>query len=68
MTARDPIDVLAEVLRIGHHGGMRRPLWQDMAQEHRDPWLRYAQFAKDGMARRGFELVPTSDASGGTKA
>ena len=58
MTARDPIDALAEVLRIDRHGGTRRPLWSDLDEADRETWRDHARFMGNGMARRGFAIVP----------
>ena len=68
MTARDPIDALAEVLRIDLQGGVRRPLWREMDEDQREIWRIRARFVGDGLNRRGFALVPSPAASGGTKA
>ena len=61
MTARDPIDALAEVLRIWC-GGNRRPLWPDLDEEVREMWCERARFVRGGVVRRGFTLVPTDSA------
>jgi len=68
MTARDPIDALAEVLRIDRHDGTRRPLWSDIDEAVREAWRDHARFVGNGMARRGFAIVPAAAVSGGTKA
>lgn len=59
---RDTIDALAEVLRLWHHGGARRPLWSDMVETDKDVWRERARFVSGGLARRGFALVPAGGA------
>ena len=67
MTARDPIDALAEVLRIWQHVS-HRPLWSGMDDEAKEEWWERACFIRDALGRRDIALVPAPAASGGTKA
>lgn len=57
MAAREPTDVLAEVLRINRHG-LIRPLWADLDRE--DPrhvhWTAVAEQVSDALGRRGITL------------
>ena len=68
MTARDPIDALAEVLRIWQLGGLFRPLWENLEEFDREGWRVEARFVSGALDRRGFALVSSPAASGGTKA
>ena len=67
MTARDPIDALAEVLRLWQLGGLFRPLWENLEEFDREGWRVEARFICDALNRREVDLVWTSAASGGSK-
>ena len=68
MTARDPIDALAEVLRMWKHGGVRRPIWQDLTEVDREIWREHRWFVRDALGRRDLAIVPVAVAYGETKA
>ena len=56
MTERLIVDRLAEVMRISRYG-LVRPLWHDMTDEARAPWLHRAGSLMGSMSVRGLMVV-----------
>jgi len=65
---RDPIDALAEVLRLWQHGGLRRPIWEELEEFDRENWRGNARFVRDALGRRDFAIVPSTVAYEVSKA
>ena len=68
MSARDPIDALTEALRLWGAGKVRPTPWDNLTESDREWWRKHARLVNSELEQRGFELVPTPAASGGTKA
>ena len=54
------VDRLAEVMRISRYG-LVRPLWQDMTDEARAPWLHRAGSLMGSMSVRGLIVVTVDE-------
>lgn len=67
MTARDPIDALAEVLRNYETGGPRQPHWRDLLDVDKLEWRQRAIYIRDELWRRGLVIDPAPNYNRGTE-